>query len=289
MLIRALVAASIVAAVRAAYPTTFPFENESYVPPEIPQSTPGETYDPATDVGGYLFFGPYMLVGFDNNLTQDDFPYVCHDNGFSRYILAVSYGAPPVLPKQTWNCSVEIFGDEDFTGQINSQSICAVGNCCKQYIGLPKYSTDQMEWHSYTENRLSSAMCSDIDEEIYCLSVGGHFEVNCYQYYPSVDERLVMLPCYDFWLRYYLECKVFKSAYTWMLVSEPPSYVDLITTEQAISIDVLTLLQDRLCHPYSYYYPLSSSSESTTEEYGTSSTGNMWTGAAFVSGVLFAL
>jgi len=250
------------AVVSAAYPTTYPFENEAYVPPEMISGTPNFTYD-NTDTGGYVYYGMYKMKAFDGLLTDDDFPYFPHANGYAYYCLVIVYGAPPALPISVWNCSSLTFADSDFTGSINGQSVCNVGECCKHIIGKPKFGDDQMDWHTWLEDRAAAAMCDDIVETEYCILTGGHYQTNCLQYYLAPTDRLVMLPCFDHHMLYWLSCSVFKQSYTVMLLHEPASYTDGLSNEDSIVSDVATSLGDHVCNPYSYYYPSSTSSNSS--------------------------
>jgi len=255
----------------ASWPTTYPFENEQVVPVEVPAGTPSWTYEPGSDTGGYMYYGAYTMSVYENGiLTDDDMPYCTHMNRGTEYVLVVAYGAPPQLPLSVWNCSSMVFTDADFTGLLSGAPVCNVGSCCVELIGKPKFSDDQMDYHTAMNDRLASAMCGDLPEQTYCIFVGGHFENNCIDYVLSAVERLVTFPCFDDWIVYHLSCPVYKQAYTMFLAdTEPDSYFNTLSIEEVQVIDVICFLGDHVCHPHSYYNPsaavTSASSASTTD------------------------
>jgi len=267
----------------ASYPASYPFENESYVPADVPAGTPNYAYDD-TDTGGYVYTGAFTLSLFDGTLTDDDFPYWPHQNGFAWYNLVSQYAAPPILPASVFNCSLNdlFFKPADYTGMVNGKKVCNTGECCEYLMGQPKFGDDQLSWHDWFDQRVAAGMCDLISEDIYCVMVGGHFHLNCMQYYLAPTERLVkVLACYDSWTLYYLTCPVYKQAYTYMIVLEPDQFMDSLSAEENIITDCGAFAQDRLCHPYSYYYPQTTSdSESETDSSKTSSTASSDSSAA---------
>lgn len=257
----------------AAYPSTYPFENESFVPVDTPPGSngadvePNLTYDPDTDTGGYIYYY-YARAAFD--LTEADWesptvlgedwsgPWNPSGSGAIRYMLVNQFGASADLPGSVWNCTAAgtVFSDADYTGVINGQTICAANDCCAGLIGLPKFSTDQLNWHDLMTDRLSAAMCGELEEELYCIIVGGDFQTNCFDYYLSPSDRLYTFICNDSYSQFYLNCPVFQQAYVPVYVkSEPPSYYSSISMEEMISSDAQFYCGDRVCHPYSYYHP----------------------------------
>lgn len=283
---------SLTASTLAAYPTTFPFENEAYTPVAVPTETPTFTYD-ASETGGYVYFGAYTLqanaadkevsLAVKGTLSDGDFPYEPHRNRFCEFLLVDTYGTPPILPDSLWNCSSKeiYYTPADYVGTVNGQSVCAPGECCDFLMGHPKFGEDQLEWQPWLDERAASALCEDIDEVTYCIMIGGHFQINCFEYWISVTERLAgVLPCYDTWILYLLTCPIYKQSYTFMLVWEPTSYVETLSAEEFITVDCVAFLQDRICKPYSYFYPESTTSTSTSSPTASSTDAASTTSSA---------
>jgi len=241
------------------YPKSYPFENENWdVPAIVPVEAPNLTLDPETDTGGYIYWFVVALGKFDGYVQDKDMPYCDQFNGFCMYNLVNTYFVPPVLPLVVWNCTSRLnyFANTDFTGQAAGQKICDVGSCCSEYIGNPKYSVDQMDWHSWLDDRAGAALCGDIKvEDNYCIFVGGDFQMNCIEYHLSALDRLVVTACFDTFVRYYMDCSVFLSVYTPASIKEPPAYMAGMSNAETLVHDSVSFLQDKICHPYSYYYP----------------------------------
>jgi len=262
-----------------AYPSTYPFENESFVPVEVPASTPDFSFNADTDPGGYIYRGNIAMEIFGGTLTDDDIPYCNHSNQYSMWLMVMVYGTPPVLPFQTWNCTTSglTFVDSDFTGIVNNEKICNVGSCCTAMMGLPKFGSDQMTWHSWADDRAAANLC-DVPqtEALYCVLVGGHYQANCYEYYPGPSDRIYMQVCFDNIIHYWLTCTVFKSAYAFSYVAgsqDTPIYQAKLSPEESMSFDAVFTLADRLCHPYSYFFPETLQGQSASSA-ATSSTSS---------------
>lgn len=276
----------------AAYPATYPFENEAFVPVGPPAATPSLSYDDE-DEGGYIYYY-YARASFD--LTDEDFQsptmfgeetdaaWSPTQTGAVRYLLVVQFSAPADLSADVWNCTGKniVLAASDFTGKVNGQTVCAVGECCKGVYGMPKFGEDQLTWSSWLNDRAAAAMCGDIEEEMYCVAVGGDFQTNCFDYYLSPDSRLSTFICPDSYLMYYLTCPVFKQAYSTVYVQfESPVYLNRCTPEEQISSDAHYFTGDRVCHPYSYYHP---STESTSGADSSSGSDSTSTGSSSDSG-----
>jgi len=283
----ALLASAFVVACVASYPSTYPFENEAFVPVPIPDGTPSDVLDEkdpvnytVDDVGGYVPYYAINLGLYDGTITEEDLPYSLAMNGFIRWCLVNVYGAPPVLPKTTWNCTARghpALASSDYTGQIGGNTVCEPGECCEYLMGKVKGTDDQLDWHQWLDDRSSAALCGAVPEEAYCTMVGGDFHMQCLEYYPSPVERLAVFPCYDTYVLYYLSCSVFKQAYTVVTEKEPDTYKNSLTNEELLTHDSFSFLQDRICHPHSYFKGAtaesSASGSSATDTSTSSSTG----------------
>jgi len=247
------------------YPATFPLENEAYRGAGYVPSTPDFSYVPESDPGGYMFYCCVELGLMGGTITEDDLPYVTHHNGFSRYVHVAQFSAPPVVPEFVWNCTQkEIhYSSADFTGEVNGQKVCEVGECCSQVYGLPKFSEDTMTWHSWANDRLAGALCpQDVYEALYCIFVGGDSQVNCLEYMLTPATRVAYFPCPDSWTLFWLQCTVFQTQYEWKYNNEPPPYLAQLTNEQQVWLDANGVSQHRVCHPYSYYFPSTAGGDS---------------------------
>jgi hypothetical protein len=241
--------------------TTFPYENEAYVPPELAAATPSGSYDDQ-DPGGYHYQYIWYL-----DLNTVDMPWCAMISNSNQYTLVVTFSASPVLPITVWNCTAkdQFFTDSDFTGMANNAKVCDVGSCCSDMIGEAKFSEDQMEWHTWLDNLASAGVCNDaISEGLYCVSVNGHYHGNCHTRVLSGTTRTVTMACGDNAIVYWMSCSVYKNApidYGW--VQEPPMYTDGNSLEMTMLLSTSTEESDHICHPYSYYYPGSNGGSST--------------------------
>merc|ERR1711865_274297 len=145
-------------------------------------------------------------------------------------------------------------------GTANGNTLCAVGDCCTQYIGKVKYSTDQLDWHSWLDNFLASNGCGTPHEEFYCSQVLGHAQTNCIELVENTDDRLWMYHCYDLGLLFMQDCPVLAATGNDRpqgLIAEPQGYMDQLSPSQNILVGAIMYAPDRVCMPYSYYYPSS--------------------------------
>jgi len=255
----------------SAYPTSYPFENESFVPADVVPGTPDFSFDDATDPGGYTYRGSWKMEVFGGAITDDDMPYVSHHNGFTMWLMVKVYGAPPVLPDSNWNCTLKgtVYAEADFTGVVDGNTICNVGACCTGLIGKPKYGDDQMTWHAWANDRSASGMCGPLEtEDLYCVVVGGHFHANCISYNTAADQRLWVVPCYDNIVRYWLTCAVYKQSYAFTYsdgMQDTPTYTDGLSLDQLMGFDGCFTYHDKICNPYSYFFPGSTGTDSGSQ------------------------
>merc|ERR1711865_283994 len=179
----------------------------------------------------------------------------------------------------------------DYTGTINGQSICSVGDCCAHLIGKYKSSEDSMDWTTTISDKSAAGLCGDMTEENYCIFIGGDFHHNCMEYILSPTERLAIHTCFDGFILYYLSCPVFKQSYTVRYLCEPPLYFDQLTAETVLVFESVINHVDKICHPHSYYNPASvKDSESATTESSTISLDSSSSGshAAVVASFLYS-
>jgi hypothetical protein len=243
-----------------AAPTTFPFENEAYVPPQLVASTPSYTFTDDDD-GGYHWTHIWNL-----DLNTVDMPFCIMISDCNAFTLVYTFNAPPVLPIESWNCSSysPFFTQEDFTGVVNGasvQTVCQVGNCCKDFMSEYKFADDQPDWHNWLDNLSSSGLCEDVPVEIlYCNLVNGHYQGNCFNRLLTQLTRTLTLPCVDVHTLYFLSCPVYKTvAIDFGFDPEPKKYLDGLTNEERIVTFNSEEESDHVCHPYSYFFPAAGS------------------------------
>lgn len=240
-----------------AAPTTFPYENEAYVPPNMLDSTPDYTYL-ATDPGGYHYTHIWMV-----DLNTRDMPYCAMTTNCNQYTLVETYKLPPELPLDVFNCSKNglTFDASVFTGVVNGlqkQTVCNLGECCQDYYGFPKFSDDQLDWHNWLDTLSKTGRCSEPPTEaIYCALVNGHSHGNCFWRYQTPLEREIVLPCPDNYYHFWVEnCPVYRNVMvSYGLNPEPPIYYSQSSFEQTLLIELSVEENDHICHPYSYYNP----------------------------------
>jgi hypothetical protein len=249
-------------------PTTYPFENEAYVPPNPPAATPDYSYTDE-DPGGYHHTYIWHL-----DLNTVEMPFCIMLSDCNQFTLVYAYNLPPQLPAQTFNCTSKqlFFAPEDFTGMVNSQPpqrLCEVGNCCESYLGEAKFGDDQMNWHSWLDNLASAGMCEEVPTEaLYCNMVNGHYHGNCFTRVITGLTRTNTIPCHDSHMLYWLSCPVYQSVeLDFGFKAEPQAYLDTCTVEEKILASNSDVEADQICHPYSYYVP----SVSTGSGLGSSS------------------
>lgn len=256
----------------APYPTDWSFlENEAYTPPALPSAEPSQTFDDS-DPGGYLYKHRYALdlnelnmleMALDGTMVDDRtqfLPFAPAGTGMFQYLLIVNWDIPPVIGYENWNCTHQglYFQQSDYTGLVDGKTVCDAGACCGEYIDNVKFDDDQMNWHTYLDNLVSSGLCEDMFESMYCAVVDGHTETNCQEGYSSPGDRNYLKPCLDVHMMYWLACPVYKNVPLYMgFDMEPPLYDEILNLEEGVLVEVAVIRNDRVCHTYSYYNPAS--------------------------------
>jgi len=261
-------------AAAAGYPSVYPLANEIYVPPDMLSSEPDFTYA-ADDAGGYPWYASFSLStkkgdfnggaihDFGGTLVDEYFPYVPHLSGCFIYLAVNTYGAPVQggwpWADESWNCTEfgHFYGSGDFTGEVNGKRVCQVGSCCSTTVplaGKMKYADDQLDWHSWLNDKVKLAVCETPIEEVYCVMVDGHSHFNCFEYWPGPTDRYVVLPCMDMLILSFMECVVYKTKYSDMYEIDSPVYRARNSDEGNMVLDAGSYMPDKICHPYSYYY-----------------------------------
>lgn len=241
------------------YPSTYPFENnvEENVPVALPAATPNYEFTHDTDPGGYIYLSTLC------DLNSHDFavrPYsMCSDCGVSMAHLVFTFSLPPVLPMQTWNCTASgfTFSASDFYGEVGGMQIeCAQGGCCSDFVGKPAYTLDPVSFHEKWNKYIQIGSCTtSLPEAFYCAEIA--YDWVCFDRYVSAAERTHVEACYDLAYVYFRSCPVFRSigvnseneAY------ETKLYLANLSPDESFVVYGVHTYNDRVCHPYSYYFP----------------------------------
>lgn len=242
------------------YPDTHPFENEAVIPPAWPAATPSLSFDDS-DPGGYIHVYAEQLKYFGGTITMDECPYCPCMNGFYMYLYVAIFEIPPMDPPDDWNCTLigYFWKASDWTGVVAGERVCDVGSCCSTIVGEAKYSDDTADYESWLNNRVEGSNCGTPTHDLYCLLVGGDFWINCLEYTPTPTDRVYTVPCYDNLFLFYSDCQLFSVEFPITYAKEPPLYYGSLTVSETISVETYQLIQDKVCHPYSYFFPSSNS------------------------------
>lgn len=243
----------IISASAEQYPSTYPFENEREPPPTLRPSTPSYTFD-ESDEGGYNYAHGETL-----ELVEDMLPFCWAISGIEMWFFT-SQGIPPVIPSTSWfNCTASNgvpLGPDSYLGVVDNKVICEKGECCSEYMGIMSESAEVNSQRYEEKSKLSRAgVCEAFHEGLYCVSFSNSLSKYCLEQIISVTERQVILPCYDSFYYYFMSCKLYKrSGYT-LEGRESAKYVDGCTPEENTAWGSLNGLADRVCRPYSYFFP----------------------------------
>lgn len=275
----ALVVVAFFCGAEAAYPTTFPFENEKLQVAVPLASTPSYKFD-EDDPGGYFYTHVIEKVLDEADIEAG---YCTSSSGALMFAYA-SFNYPPVLNKIIYNCTRgenEKIMDKQFLGQVGTDKICEVNNCCKDLIGLPGtslVSEPKVQTYSTWSEIKSSGSCPEaMSEEMYCTIFSYGLSKTCMEQWVSVTDRLFVFPCYDTFVNYIQSCKLYKLTGYYLPMYEPEDYWSKQSGEQNTAVTGLWDMGDKVCRPYSYFYPefaladSSSDSGSESEDSGTDS------------------
>lgn len=280
-----LAVAALLYTAEAAYPSSYPFENESVIPPGPIASTPSYSYD-EEDAGGYVY-----TYGYTRELTDEMIPFSfanggkeeAHVGGVIQYFMAFFQGAPAISPVGWWNCSSRwnpetglffIIESGKFINTVAGIKMCEEGECCKHLYGFPTFFGYAPREDDYTREAefFEGGMCDDIfSYEVYCHLFDGGLDFACYDVNLSASDRLVVNACFDNYFRYLMQCKLYvTTGMKWDPAYDPESYTDSMSAEELNSWSALTTGRyDKVCNPYSYYHP-----ESAAGSGSQSSSGN---------------
>jgi len=243
----------------AAYPATFPFENESTEIVGPLAATPSDSYD-EDDSGGYIYTYFYALTEVS---TTDCFV----NNGANRYRFKVQWGIPPIMPTSQFNCTAKgpIFDEDTFdSDEFAGQKMCDDGpkSCCPQFRGEKKYRANT---DAHMENDIlmlegfqETGLCT---ETFHVGSFCSLFNDNAIfwcneQILGDLERTIENTVCFDSWTHWLLDnCPVFSAAFPVLEGLEPDHYMQSMSNAENIGWLGIHWLSDKVCLPYSYFFP----------------------------------
>lgn len=260
------------------YPTQYPFESDSYGDLEasellvlhdtgIPDFTFGDE-----DTGGYYLHGGILksmddqsgvvdgVAGVFSSIGGMDYPYFCESLGMGLWTLRLME-----LPVSSWNCTARgnQYSKANFPGTQNGDTICT--DCCTEFYDQWMFGDGTDERQQLFADFVAANGCATMTEPVYC-STGDSWHWVCIEGYVTREERLFQKNCYDGFVYHMTECSLLKVAgvhdYLESIFAEPKNYIDTLANFETFviySIEYTTF--DRVCLPYSYYYPDAASDE----------------------------
>lgn len=260
----------------ATYPSQYPFENESLVPSTPRPATPSWTFD-ESDEGGYMYTYGYMF-----DFTEDLLPTFCFgNNGFYSHQMVIRAGSPPINPAYIFNCTNNghKLSANSYFGTVADVKICEEGECCQDWWDTYTWYAQDEPYLPYYEDigkAFTDGGCPEMfDEHVYCAIMASSQQLGCFDQYISLTDRMVVYPCYDDMYNHYSACTLYKvTGYFFRPQTEPVSYTEESSADEVNAMNALYFCPDRVCHPYSYYYP----------EYAKGSSSSGASGASGASG-----
>jgi len=247
------------------YPSTWPFTVP--VMTGFPDTTPDFTFT-KTDPGGYHDRGLFNH-DFLANQTGPVFYMVPYMSCFYYLYHFLTNLDQRNVQLSSFNCTKYKMSSSMLSGVVGSTQVCKAPNCCKYYDNQPTYTNHNENYLTNEQNVLSSILTSggcnvgNFAEVNYCQYMN-YFPHFCIQYLLTRNTRSFLGSCLDVDYNYVITCPVIKSVGYSELIktsfqTEPPKYASSLTVLQSVVIYFSDNGRhvDRICHPYSYYYPSS--------------------------------
>lgn len=250
-----------------AYPTSFPYENEVYVPPSLPRGH-GDIYDKPDPLNVILdteTFDETDIGGYGARVERCDptvwAPYNVVQCGYNRYWGFHVLGESSLPPSGFFNCTNRDYPPEekywkssDFAGKVSTFTVCS--ECCKEYYGLDKFNTGTTNRESQLDLHFTTGMCSSITEEAYCALVDDSQHVCTDNFLSKVLRKRIEM-CSDTVVLFFMGCPIFANEGIGEFIknSEPAAYIEKLTPDMTMLIYSFWKCTDRVCYPHSYYHP----------------------------------
>jgi len=248
------------------YPSTYPFEYEFV---DLPEATPSLSFD-QSDAGGYLRASLFCdLNDFELKISEGLFHTPWHCERMRFYLVQI--GIPDVEPPGSapLNCSRGdgVFIDSSFL----ADNAVYDGKTfeCAEYVNtqsvMPNSLADGMA------DIMLASSCPTPPEPFVCLIIFRGISW-CFDQYLSPSERLKIMPCVDIVPHFLSTCNIFIP-FNNNRPTEPDAYWSSMTVQQTLVADALWYDSDRVCHPYSYFFPDATAEQEnqTTEDSETES------------------
>jgi len=272
---------------RADYPATYPFENEVYdVMPALPETDFNPTFD-AEDPGGYIFnCQNFDFESYDPSAFGSDFDTVEEEIEATSFSLVHRCAAQWYKLTTVWklshmylpayNCTArdnERYSSTYFstrTVTMNNVQMCEPSTCCKDFITpeMPLFLDFRETVVSDVAEKNQAGFCPDMDETLFCIMNFKDTSL-CNEYVLSKSSRAYLTGCYDIFVVYMRQCPVFADGGVEDDKWEPDGYWAALTADQKMVVRSMGRPSaDRICHPYSYYYPTAdvpASSDASTD------------------------
>lgn len=164
----------------------------------------------------------------------------------------------------TKNCTDQghILVKDAWAGSVGGKTVCTT--CCSSYVGIRVASAGKVKGKTgVLSDRVSVGGCTaSLSEAAYCGWTAWPHE--CLDYFDKgkTNSRNVVIPCMDVYMRFLTSCKVFSASIaSFVKVSfparrfEPEGFRAKLSSSQVMLIEAAAGFPDRVCNPYSYYYP----------------------------------
>jgi len=260
----------------AEYPTTYPYENERFDVSGPHAETPSRTFDDA-DPGGYVYYYAYELQT-DISWTVDGFFCFVTSGVFDHEYVVLNDWAiveiPGSITPYEWsNCTYRWTPYNDYTyddtstfvptswnNELEGHKFCEKDECCKDMVGLLAglYGNKVLDDEQVVESAIyKNGLCDNLyDEQVMCGIFSRGLSTHCIDQFITHTDRLYVFACYDGYYAYLLNCKVYMaSGLVGTVGYEPEAYYGESTGEELNAWASVRLFPDKMCHPYSYYFP----------------------------------
>jgi len=283
-----LLASASSATAATGYPTAYPFKSEASSPPTLPETEPYDVMNGKNgevtskdNPGGYIArfakCDPFSEDRLGIKFSTADLPLAndfvlkgkypgfleCRGTAF----LFMKLKAAKVSSE---NCTgAQIIEPSKFTGKVNGKAVCT--SCCEAQKG---FVMEPAEKYAIFEGEISTVQstgsCPMPNEATYCTYIT--FKLTCLQALMGEkgDSRRQTWPCYDSQYNWLSSCPTFKAnkLYNTLTKSiatfEHENYVNKLTAVENLVLNPLMKQPDRVCHPYSYYYPATKKSDGSS-------------------------
>lgn len=271
---------------KSVYPTMYPFEKETYKPPTLPETKPIDSanFEDKTNPGGYLIRNmlcdPYSddRLAYSDASFKDTVPesyhaakppgfWECRAAGLNQWKRKGNAGT-----SASKNCSALIptggakYSESSFyPDTLDGKKFCDASTCCKHMNGmLINNPTRIPNTFKHTEDLMQVGLCTELASEYHLCSYST-WTSYCIEYYiggKTKNQRVNVLPCFDTSVRWLMKCPVFKKSSSSLRGAssilrdwDTDSYFALLSPEQVMVLYPTSKIHDRVCNPYSYYFP----------------------------------